>query len=361
MVNDTRSRSVLYESIQSQPAVIRSVLERHMATAERAADRLAHARRVVLAGTGTSGHAAIVGEHLLRLAGADAQATTLFDFATYPRALDPADVLIAISHRGSKRYGARAIETARAAGLTVIGVTGMDSPMVGADLLLDTAPQERSSTHSASYTASLTALALIAAALGRRTGAEVDALRSALDRLPAIVASMLAREDAIRPVAAWLAARGRLFLAGAGPHAATAREGALKVKESSYLTAEGFELETALHGALPAVERGDVAVAIVADGPATDRSLDLVTALRLLETRLLVIADERVVPRLPGPSDGTLVVLPYPAVPESLGALPATIPLQLLADHTAALRGTDADCFRADDPLHKRAHDSYAL
>src|SRR6185312_8868516 len=125
-----------------------------------AAELLAAARRVYLAGTGTSSHAAVVGEHLLRLAGADALATTNLDFALYPRPLGPEDALVEISHRGSKRYGSAAIALARQAGARVVGLTGQDSPMSGADVLIRTAPQEQSATHTASYTANLTALAL---------------------------------------------------------------------------------------------------------------------------------------------------------------------------------------------------------
>jgi glucosamine--fructose-6-phosphate aminotransferase (isomerizing) len=139
----------------------------------------------------------------------------------------------------------------------------------------------------------------------------------------------------------------------------TAREGALKVKESSYLTAEGLELETALHGALPAITSDDLAVVIAAHGPALERTADAVRALGLLGAHLVVVADERALPDLPLP-DGALP-LAFGAVPEPLSPLLATVPLQLLAAFTAELRGTDPDGFRADDPIYKRAHDSYSL
>jgi glutamine---fructose-6-phosphate transaminase (isomerizing) len=148
-------------------------------------------------------------------------------------------------------------------------------------------------------------------------------------------------------------------LLGAGPNAVTAREGALKVKESSYLVAEGLELETALHGALPAVEPGDVAVVIAAHGPALQRTRDAIHALALIGTRPLVICDERVASQ--GFADAGLTVIPFAAVPEPLSPLLAVVPLQLLAALTAELRGTDPDSFRNDDPIHQRAHASYSL
>ncbi|MFI5273381.1 MAG: SIS domain-containing protein [Ktedonobacterales bacterium] len=360
-------QSALYETIHSQPEVARGVLAGAASEAERAAGLLAQARRVYLAGTGTSSHAAVVGEHLLRLAGADAFATTNFDFVNYPRPRDARDVLVAISHRGTKRYGTLAIAAAREAGMTVIGVTGLEAPMEGTDVLLRTAPSERSSTHSASYTGNLTALALLALRLGERngggSGSDVAALRDALERLPRDMEAVLAREEDVRPVAEALAASGRLVLMGAGPNAVTAREGALKVKESSYLVAEGFELETALHGGLQSLQPGDVAVVIAAQGPALERTGDLVRALDLLGARLLIVADERAVASLPTPRDPARgpTVIAYPAVPEALSPALAVIPLQLLAAYTAMLRGTNADSFRHEDPIFAAIAASYTL
>ena len=355
--------SLLYTAVRAQPAIIREVLGRVPDLAAAAVDLLAPARRIWLAGTGTSSHAAIVGEHLLQLAGGDAFATTMLDFALYSRPLDPHDVLIAISHRGSKRYGALAIAEALGAGLPVIGITGQDSPMEGPRVLIPTAPQERSSTHSASYTANLAALALIACELGTRNGHDMALLREEVAALPDAVEAVLAQEAAIRDVAVYLAQRGRLVLAGAGPHAATAREGALKVKESSYLTAEGFELETLLHGALPAVAEGDLAAVLVADGPALARDQDAIRALQLIGARLLVVADERVVDVVEATvaESPEVTVVTYPATLEALSPLPATVALQLLAAYTAQIRGTDADSFRNDDPRYKGANDSYRL
>jgi glutamine---fructose-6-phosphate transaminase (isomerizing) len=356
---DQATQSALYQTIQSQPAVVRAVLGAAPAEAEQAAAMLAGAQRVFLVGTGTSSHAAVVGEHLLRLAGSDAYATTAFDFAVYPRPLRPTDALVAISHRGTKRYGGQAIARAVAAGVPVIGLTGQGSPMEGPSIVLRTAPPETSATHTASYLGNLTGLALIAAHLGARAGANVADLRAALAQLPESIAALLATESAIEPVARALAARGRMILIGAGPNVVTAREGALKVKESSYLVAEGFEIETALHGGLQSLEAGDVAVVIAAQGPALPRLLDAIRALRLIGTRVLVVADARAAGSIP--TDEATTVVTYAGVPEPLSPVLATVPLQLLASLTADLCGTNPDSFRADNPVYQAANASYTL
>ncbi|HVA92547.1 MAG TPA: SIS domain-containing protein [Chloroflexota bacterium] len=355
--------SALYRTIHRQPEIISDILERCSEEARQAANLVAGARRVYLAGTGTSSHAAVVGEHLLRSVGVDAYATTNFDLVSYPRPFGPEDVLIAISHRGSKQYGKAAIALAKETGARVIGLTGIGSPMEGPAVILQTAPSEESSTHTASYIGNLTGLAMIACAVGAPGSASRTALLDGLARLPDVMRELLDREDGVRPAAAALAARGRLVLAGAGPNAVTAREGALKVKESSFLVAEGFELETILHGGLQPLEVGDVAVVVLANGPAVERSLAVVKALDMIGARVLVVADAAVAARVPAVEGSAYEgrVVTFPSLPEVLSPLAAVVPLQLLAAFTADLRGTNADAFRADDPVYKAANASYAL
>ncbi|MDB5076390.1 MAG: hypothetical protein JWO42_2569 [Chloroflexi bacterium] len=360
---EAAAHTALFQAIYSQPAIARDLLERLDGAAAEAAALMEASRRVFLVGTGTSSHAAVVGEHLLRLVGADAYALTNFDFVTYPRPIGPEDTVIAISHRGGKRYGKAAIEYARAAGANVIGITGQGSPMHGTHVQLQTAPQEKSSTHSMSYIANLVALGLIAVQLGARTGVDTAELQAGLFRIPAVIQHLLENDGVVREAASVVAASGKMVLVGAGPNAVTAREGALKVKESSYLVAEGFELETFLHGGLQAVSSGDLAVVIAANGPAFDRTKDAIRAVQHIGARILVIADERVHqdvhfdPSLSAP----VGVVVFAGVIEQLSPIAAAVPLQLLADYTATLRGTNADIFRADDPAYKAASDSYVL
>jgi glucosamine--fructose-6-phosphate aminotransferase (isomerizing) len=355
--------SALYRTIHRQPEIVGQVLHDRAADAERAAALIRGAGRVYLVGTGTSSHAAVVGEHLLRSVGVNAYAVTNFDFVTYPRPIGPDDAVIAISHRGSKTYGKRAIALSLDAGAKVIGLTGIGSPMEGPAVVLHTAPSEESSTHTASYTGNLAGLALIARACGAAGSAGRQALAEGIARLPGVLEAILAEEDAVRPAASALAASGRLVLAGAGPNAVTAREGALKVKESSFLTAEGFELETILHGGLQPIEAGDLAVVIIAAGPAVERALAVVRALDIIGARVLVVADASVASRVPEAESGSYPgrVVAFGSLPEPLSPIAAAIPLQLLAAFTADLRGTNADAFRADDPIYKEANASYAL
>lgn len=355
--------SALYESIHRQPEVLAQVLHREGPAAREAAELLSEARRVYLVGTGTSSHAAYATEYLYRAVGIEAEARTLFDLANYGPRLRPNDAVVVISHRGSKTYGNRVLELARRAGSKSIGITGLGSPMDSPDLILHTSPQEKSSTHTMSYTGSLLALAMIAVEYAQKRGAGSDALRTSLDATPRHVESLLRREHVIDPVARALSRSGRLVLAGAGPNVQTAREGALKVKESSYLVGEGFELETLLHGGLQSLASGDVAVILVPPPPAAHRAADAVRALGILGATILTTQDTSTPLPLP-PADPTgppVTHLLLPSVPELLSPIIAVVPLQLLACATAEIRGTDPDSFRADDPTFQRINDSYPL
>lgn len=355
--------SALYETIHSQPEAMQAVMEGATEELSAASEVLSTAKRVFLVGTGTSFHAAVVGEHLLRAVGIDAHATTNFDFVNYGRDIGPDDAVVAISHRGGKLYGRLAIERAIENSAPVIGVTRLGSPMQGPTVLIPTVENERSATHTTSYTSALMALALLALRLEGQSSIRTGELRSPVERLPDHVAGLLAREDEVRLVAESLAARGRLVVVGAGPNAVTAREGALKIKESSYLVAEGFELETMLHGGLQAIEAGDVAAVVAAEGPALERAANLVAALRIIGARIFLIIDQNATGRFPTDEikaeGGT--VFSYPSVPEQLSPALAVVPLQLLAAFTAEARGTNPDHFRAEDHPHRQASESYIL
>src|SRR2546429_2399892 len=144
------STTGLYSSIHAQPQAVRELLANWDGPAQAAA-RLARTNRLLLAGIGTSFHAATVGEYLLRSAGADAWALRSFEFVNYPRPLQADDGVIVISHRGSKLHGTMAVQRALGAGVLTIGITGKNSKMQGPQLVLQTVEQEPSSTHSISY------------------------------------------------------------------------------------------------------------------------------------------------------------------------------------------------------------------
>ena len=359
----TSHPSALYQSIHRQPDIIRDVLRREADNARQAADLLAGARTVYLTGTGTSSHAAIVTEYLYRSFGLDAEARTAFDFANYGPKPHSGDVVVVISHRGAKTYGNRVLDIAKSAGARMIGVTGLDSPMAMPEVIFHTSPQEKSSTHTMSYTGNLTALWMAGFAYAEQSGGRPHPWRPLFEKMPEMIGEIVQRDHVLQPVAQAMAHSGRVVFAGAGPNVQTAREGALKVKESSYLTSEGFEIENLLHGGLQPQQPGDAAVVLAPPSTVPERAVDLVRALELLGAAILLVHDESrpfSAPVVEGDS-GSISSFLLPPVPELLSPMLMVVPLQMLACRAAEIRGTDPDSFRSDDPRFKRINESYTL
>lgn len=350
----------LYRSIHAQPEMVRQLLTDWDGPSQ-AAERLAQVNRVLLSGIGTSFHAAMVGEYLLRRAGADAWAVRSFEFVNYPRPLRSDDGVIVISHRGSKLHGNMAVQRALDAKVLTIGITGKSSKMQGPDIVIETVEQDPSSTHSISYTGALTRLGQVAVRLAAKLGNAEQArlLEQGLQQLPALMENILAREDEVRSIAQEAVTKQRrIYFLGAGPNAATAPEGALKAKEAAYVTTEGFELEQAIHGPQVAFEHEDLLIPIVVKGPAQPRMADFLLATGEIGSRVWLIGEA------PGAEtaelfhrDGWAHFPIYNGVdlPEELTPLVAALPVQLLADFLATARGTNADSFRTDQEEYKKA------
>src|SRR5258706_1820748 len=356
----------LYRSIHAQPQAVRELVADWQGPAQ-AAEKLAHVQRIFIAGIGTSFHAATVGEYLLRLAGADAWSVRSFEFVHYPRPLRANDGVIIVSHRGSKLHGNLAVQHALEARVPTIGITGKNSKMQGPDVVIETVEQDPSSTHSISYVSALTRLAQIAVRLAVLLGHPEPAqrLEQGLAQLPALMENILAREDEIRAIAQEaVAQQRRIYFIGAGPNAVTAPEGALKAKEAAYVTTEGFELEQAIHGPQVAFEREDLIIPISVKGPAQERMADFLLALSEIGSRVWLIGE--------APSSETadflsrehwrrFAICDNADLPEELTPFLAALPVQLLADFLAAARGTNADIFRADNEVYKRANGRFRL
>ncbi len=222
----------LAATIRTQESALREVLDLPI---EDVLDGIEAAERVWLVGTGTSQHAAELGAQMLRLAGIDARWESAAGFARGRAAAGPRDAVILITHTGQTAFARTVRRRALDAGLPLLSVTGSG---VGWPEALEVAPRERSETHTVSYTATLVALARIAGVLGAveftapALTATVDAVAAAAER---------SWHGTTRP--------GRLLvIAGVGPAAVTAREGALKAREAARLVSQGFEAEYLLHG-----------------------------------------------------------------------------------------------------------------
>jgi glucosamine--fructose-6-phosphate aminotransferase (isomerizing) len=367
----TRHPFHMYDAIFEQPEALVRVLEKTGAAVDEFAARVSSCKRLFLVGIGTSYNAARVGEHLVRAygGGLDVRAINSFDFALYGPGLTPEDCVVAISHRGSKRYTALALVRARESGCRTALVTGEagvasnsktsvashtsegTSAPTGADAVFETVAQERSSAHTVSYTGAISVLAQLAGRLGNyRTGSAPFPEVFLRNELPEALRSALGTEDAVAALAREHVGRRRIWLVGGGSSAVTAEEISLKIKETSYLQAEGMPTETMLHGPFQCVEAEDLFVLVAPAGAAQGRTLEVAQLAAEIGGTCLLVGDGTT-----GSSAQTAGLLEVPEVPESFSALTCLLPLQLFSYHLALARGTNPDSFRAEDPRFARA------
>ena len=296
-----------------------------------AVSRLSGRSRIFIVGTGTSYHGALVGQHLLQSAGVEAWAIRAFEFANYPPPFKADDGLVLLSHRGTKRFSQAALEAFTRPDHWLV-ITGEGSPLSGPGVVY-TVPQERSPVHTASHTGAMLRLAQLAVALGS------PPWRAELARVPDATRTALGLRAQLVQALDRLHLGHVVHFVGGGPAHATALEGALKLREASYLSAEGHELESILHGPLISLQAEDSVLMVAQPGAALERTAELAAALHEIGTTTLAV----------GPSAGSLtatVALETPAIDERLAPIVNVVPLQWLALEVSRHLGVDADTFR---------------
>lgn len=349
----------MHRAVGVQPEALREVVQRASGGVDALAMRLAQRRRVFLTGLGTSLHAAMAAGHLFRRWSptTDVRVWSAFDFVHYGPEVQPADAMVAVSHRGTKTFTLEALARAGEAGALTALITGREPEGQGrelpsSDAVLRTVAQERSSAHTVSYTGSVGALALLAARTGYHATGEAGATAELLygPAADALERGLELEEAMVRWAERW-ADRRRIWLVGAGPGEVVALEAALKIKETSYLQAEAMSVETMAHGPSRALEDEDLVVFVAQSGPGLSRTIELFRQVGAVGAARAAVATAGSRGPLTA-ADATVVV---PELPEPLAALTCLVPLQLFACHLARVVGSDPDGFRLDDPRFARA------
>jgi glucosamine--fructose-6-phosphate aminotransferase (isomerizing) len=344
----------MHDAIYAQPGALRLVGRGNGDAIARAAGRLRAMDHVLVTGIGTSWHAALIGEAMLARAGRlghRAQAVRTAELAAHGVSDQARAGLVVISHRGSARSVREVLErTAAGSGLAVAITRKGTDDLPRAEVTLRTVEPEASRAYTVSYTTTLALLALLAAELGGDAG-----LGRAVDGLPDHLALLLGQES-WEDLAKRFAGRRRYWFVGGGVNAATALEGALKMTETSYATASGFDSEQFLHGPWAAMTSEDLLVLVAPSGAAHARALDVARVAREIGTPVLAIVEEGDRELAPLAAE----TIEHAAVPELLSPILAVAPLQLLAYHVALEAGANPDTLRAHEPGHARALDVFA-
>lgn len=276
------------------------------------ADRIA-GRRVFLIGTGTSWHAANQGAFFLRRAHLQAWPVPANLFVHDDFGLTSDDVVVIMTHKGTKHYTTDGLEKARRLGVPTVSISGIGVK----DADLETVTIERSAAYTASHITALFRLAQIAQRLGADLGQ--------LEAVPAAVDAAL-RDDAtvVNPP------RRLLEFIGGGINQWTAAEAALKVRETSYVATEGLDVEQFLHGPSVAIRDSDALVCVDGGGPWTARIDSIADAAQKSGVAVHTISCQE--------------------LGEPLSIFALTVSVQRIALAMAEQLGTNPDSFARDVP-----------
>jgi glutamine---fructose-6-phosphate transaminase (isomerizing) len=337
---------VMEDMIARQP----DLLERIATGADTAATALTLRGRGTLevVGCGTSEHAAMGIAAMLSEAGAEATPRQALEAAVAPSS---AGAVLAVSHEAATWATGEAMTAARSAGARVALVTATpDGPLAAnADAVLATPAKDRSWCHTVGYTSPLAAGLALTASMG---GAPVPG-----GTVGELVARGIANRAQAAAAAAQLAGSSRLVVVGSGADRVSARELSLKIEEATHLPTVMRDLETFLHGHLPAEGESTGLVLIACDRRAgdlvTDRARTLLRAAAAVGIRCAAISTQG----WDGLAAAGEIAAPgAPDLPAAAAALlGAAAPLQLLTLELALARGTNPDLIRREQAPYREA------
>ncbi len=303
--------------------------------------------KITIVACGTSWHAGLAGKYLIeQLARIPVEVDLASEFRYRSPIVRTGDLVLAISQSGETADTRAAMKEAQRLGARALAICNVvDSSIArAADKVVYTqAGPEISVDSTKAFTTQLTRLTMLALGLGQRNGAvspeRASALIEGLRELPFLLDAVLAQQAAIQIIARrWAHARDWLYL-GRGLAFPVALEGALKLKEISYVHAEGYAAGELKHGPIALIDESVPVVVLALAGPGYQKTLSSLEEVRARGGKILAIAsagDERI---------GALAddVVLVPKVDAMLQPILASLPLQLLAYHVADFKGTDVD------------------
>ena len=309
--------------------------------------KMIQANRLIIVACGTSWHAGLVGEYLLEdLARINVEVEYASEFRYRNPIINENDVVIAISQSGETADTLAALELAKSKGATILGICNV----VGSSISRITdagsythAGPEIGVASTKAFTAQVTILTLMALQLAHKKGtisqSRFHELLSELEAIPEKVRQILAKNDHIESIAkAYKDASNALYL-GRGSSFPVALEGALKLKEISYIHAEGYPAAEMKHGPIALIDENMPVFVIATQGNSYEKVVSNIQEVKARKGKIIAIVTE-------GDTHVRAMadhIIEIPAADEVLVPLLATVPLQLLSYFIAVMRGCNVD------------------
>ncbi|GAB4235686.1 MAG: glutamine--fructose-6-phosphate transaminase (isomerizing) [Acidobacteriota bacterium] len=341
----------IFEQPEALRNTLRGRLDVNQGTAKLAGMRLtprdiAHVRRLTIVACGTSLYAGMVGKYYFEeLADLPTDVEQAAEFRYRNPILGAEDMVIAVSQSGETADTLAAVREAKQKGALVAGLCNVVGSTIaretGRGVYLHAGPEIGVASTKA-FTCQVAALLMMALKFGRTRRLSRDRGRELcqeLLELPDIVARTLERNSLIAQIAGELRHIEHAFFIGRGVLYPVALEGALKLKEISYIHAEGYHAAELKHGPIALLQPGIPVVALAADVPGRDKTVSNIEECRARGSEVLAVVTEG--------ADGHPVqadwTIPIPRTSPLLAPIPAAVVLQLLAYHIARLRGCEID------------------
>jgi glucosamine--fructose-6-phosphate aminotransferase (isomerizing) len=312
------------------------------------ADRdLLKMKKITMFACGTAYHAAAYGMYLIRqLAKLPVELELASEFRYADPVVEPDSLAIAVSQSGETADTLEAVRIARAGGATVLGVcnrVGSSLARSAHGVLYTHAGPEIGVAATKTFTAQCVAMALFALHLARLRGtvdlATLKEIGTAMRELPALVDQALNVNEEVIPVARRYAKAQSVLFLGRNVNFPIALEGALKLKEISYIHAEGYAAGEMKHGPIALLDENVPCVVIATRGPVQEKVLSNMSEAKARESRIIAVAN--------ADDDAVLetadVVFTVPQTHHLIAPIVNVVPLQLLAYHIADRKGCDVD------------------
>lgn len=308
---------------------------------------LVDARRIIIIGCGTSWHAGLLGEYIFEdLARINVEVEYASEFRYRNPLISADDVVIAVSQSGETADTLAAIQMAKKAGSLVLGICNV----VGSSIPRETdagvythAGPEIGVASTKAFTAQVTVLSMMAMMLGYKRGhlenKKYIKLIRELHEIPQKIERILSFNDEFKRIAALYKDADNFLYLGRGYFFPVALEGALKLKEISYIHAEGYPAAEMKHGPIALIDENMPVVVIAAKDKSYDKIVSNIQEIKARNGIVIAVVTE---------GDKTIRsladhVLEIPHADEVMAALLAVIPLQLLSYHIAVMRGCNVD------------------
>jgi glucosamine--fructose-6-phosphate aminotransferase (isomerizing) len=354
LIDKGNHRHFMAKEIYEQPIVVAQTLRGYLQRLEEEVTLpipefdLSAIRRVTIVACGTSYYAGMVAKYWFeQFARVAVDIDVASEFRYRAPVMEPGGLMIVISQSGETADTLAALRHAKAEGQTIAAVVNVPTSTMAreADLLLPThAGPEIGVASTKAFTCQLAVLAALAANLakakGRMTREEEKEIVLHLAEAPAALNDALSRDEAIEAMAGSVAGARDVLYLGRGTDYPLAMEGALKLKEISYIHAEGYAAGEMKHGPIALIDENVPVIVIAPSGPLFEKTVSNMQEVQARGGKVVLISDAE---GIAAAGDNCLATIEMPKVHPLIAPIVYAVPVQLLAYHVAVAKGTDVD------------------